>query len=278
LWAKPHHRAAVAHLGRKDPVAALDSISKALTIEANNVSLLRVKHKAEALLHETQNHKRTTSGKPNFVAAAPCCSLVLFPEHVFFIDAWGCGDFADVEDALYECGSHLKLNNFTLILKPGVHLTYTAVPYTMLSDEARTVQIIGWNNKGGFDRASADDSVLQMGTSDVESHMSTISIIGGNMKVILQCLTIKQIATRSASHCVAVLRDVSAVIICAKHSTVVATCVRVSGTGKITFDVRENGSAELIDCEFKNCTGQAVSLYNKGKKISMTNCSVVPEI
>jgi hypothetical protein len=42
---------------------------------------------------------------------------------------------------------------------------------------------------------------------------------------------------------------------------------------KTGVDIRSDGCAELEDCVFVGCTAQAVTIYGKGKKLTMTRCT-----
>lgn len=70
------------------------------------------------------------------------------------------------------------------------------------------------------------------------------------------------------------ITKVSAVVVSVRKGLFHSNRCIVRGCKKIAIDIRENGNADLTDCEFSNCTAQAIALYTRGNSLKMLRCKV----
>jgi tetratricopeptide (TPR) repeat protein/predicted nucleotidyltransferase len=300
-WSKAYFRLAVAHVGRKDFRAALDAATEALFLNPDDESVLNLKVDMEWKCFELGE----TAENDFEIQLSECWSHVMFKDRVVVIDPAGGWDYCTITDAFSDCIEKYE-NDFTLVLRPGVHHGCIGAANESLVDSL-TFQLLGWND------ASSTDKELRSELAVGKEHSSLINIDGKIQMHVQQVVFKCKIsgAAGSSSHCIfcsggsqayvehCFFRTSSNVACCAIRdpqtelnlrdctfksiwSAVLVTNDAVLNARHCTVidshkqgvEVRLSARAVLEDCTFVRCNSQAVILYNGGLQLQLTRCLV----
>jgi tetratricopeptide (TPR) repeat protein len=293
-WAKPHYRAALAHIGRKDVPSAQRSAALALALSPNDENVLALTKLIADLEVELAARPAFTS-HPREFRLAPCWNSIMFKDNVMTVDLHGRGDFVNLADALCYARNN-SMEGISIILTIGKHVTKSVQLYRDKLSQATSinVQLIGWNDsvadKNNSTRLELLDVPKSSTTSVVDNESFFIlSASGEHVALHIQSLVLVQPVglPRTCVGSCALCAD-SAIVNITKCtlSTPNSPCVGVHGINSVLtlMECKVKKSSAVAVCagsglfrtfksDFQDCNKVGVDIRDSGSSAELTDCS-----
>ena len=293
-WVKPHYRAALAHLGRRDGAAALAAARAAAALSPDDANVARVLADAETAV------QRVIQPRPQPRSNAELWARVAYKDNVATVSPTGGATFACLADALHQL-VRPGAGGATLVLYPGIYDEQSMV----ITDKAR-VQILGWHAADMGTRAE----LRFQSNARADGPTNLVSASGPGTVVALERLMLTLQASSPAGHsvfchngatvrvvdCTSLTPDSPAYAVDGKDSrlSLVRVAVRRSGAaliadgcgmaecdecifsacGRTAVEARGGGAVVLRSCSFSKCNLQAASLYRGGSRLELHDCTI----
>lgn len=207
-WAKAYYRAAQAHLGRVDGVAALEAAEQA-AVQMPNDDLVTLMRANATRLAEAQ---RVSPPHPTSLAAVSACAAVWdrvkFKQNVHVVSLDGGAAFSGVADALHSllgpaacgldtCSKNAVRCEITLVLAPGVYNEQIV----LTGGADMHVQLLGWNCAA----PALKSEVTELRCTGVRGDDHCLIMVEGAHLCLERLLLIQPVGAprTAAGHCVA---------------------------------------------------------------------------
>jgi len=297
-WAKPHYRAAQAHLGRLDGAAALAAARRVYDLLPGDEGVTRVLSEAKQLA----DLQSTAAPLPEVRSRPQVWERIAFKENAHVVSPSGGAAFATVADALHQLRGGAA-GGLTLILLPGVH-----VEAALVITPGEPLQLLGWADPcsgGDADvselRLLADEhterfTLLNVVGSedivpDIDEEGSVCPVISGG-DVTLEWVRLVQpvgLPRTSGGHCARSTGGASLRVTGCAAFTPDSPCFNTNGAGsrlKLSSVTVKRSSAAVVvhggelqaeGCTFTGCARPAVEAREGGEAVlhgcSFTKCS-----